>query len=191
MRVTGTDSSEAQTAYPSALARRVARLLAPAAPAAAVVGFVLWAHIGSGIPVFRTHVYTAPGWEAFKENYGVDAFGADGYFTRATQNGYNLFHSTYEAGARFTRRTAKDRVNSCAGCHSVEDLAYAFVNADRFDAAVGKRISFEERLMRCYSGRLDGFVPTFYDPAVRDLRILARAVAHHRNLGEGARKGGG
>ena len=45
--------------------------------------------------------------------------------------------------------------------------------------------------MRCYAGRLDGFVPTLYDPAVRDLRILARAVAHPLQLSEGARRDGG
>ena len=40
--------------------------------------------------------------------------------------------------------------------------------------------------MRCYAGPMDGFVPTFYDPAIRDLRIFARAVAHHLQLSEGA-----
>lgn len=190
MSSTESGSSEAYAAFRSA-ARRLGQLLAPVAPVAVVVGFVLWAHVGSGIPTFRAEVYIASGWPAFRDAYGVDAFGADGYFTRATQNGYNLFHSTYGAGARFTRRTATDRVNSCAGCHSVEDLGYAFVNSDRFDATLGRRISFEERIMRCYSGRLDGFVPTFYDPAVRDLRILARVVAHHLQLSEGARKKGG
>jgi hypothetical protein len=38
---------------------------------------------------------------------------------------------------------------------------------------------------------MDGFVPTLYEPAVRDIRILARAVAHHLQLREGARKPGG
>jgi hypothetical protein len=33
-----------------------------------------------------------------------------------------------------------------------------------------------------------GYAPTIYDPAVRDLRLLARAVAHHLDLGEGARR---
>ena len=60
--------------------------------------------------------------------------------------------------------------------------------ADRFDPALGRRVSFEERVMRCYAGPMNGFVPTLYDPAVRDLRILARAVAHHLGLGEGARR---
>jgi hypothetical protein len=64
------------------------------------------------------------------------------------------------------------------------------VNSDRFDATLGKRMSFEERVMRCYAGPMDGFVPTLYDPAVRDIRILARAIAHHLQLSEGARKDG-
>jgi hypothetical protein len=34
---------------------------------------------------------------------------------------------------------------------------------------------------------MSGYVPTIYDPAVRDLRLLARAVARHLDLGEGAR----
>jgi hypothetical protein len=33
---------------------------------------------------------------------------------------------------------------------------------------------------------MGGFVPTTYDPAVRDIRLLARAVAHHLQLSEGA-----
>jgi hypothetical protein len=90
-------------------------------------------------------------------------------------------------GARFTRKTARDAVNSCAGCHTVEDLAYGFVNSDRFDPKLGKRMSFEERVMRCYAGPMDGYVPTLYDPAIRDIRILARAIANHLQLSEGAR----
>jgi hypothetical protein len=169
----------------------LSRLVKPAAPLAVVAVFVLWAHFGSGVAVFRSQVPAAPGWQQFRAAYGIDEFGADGYFTRATKNGYNLFYFTYEHGSRFTRRTAADAVRSCSGCHSVEGLAYGFVNSDRFDPQAGRRVSFEERVMRCYAGRLDGFVPTLYDPAVRDLRILARAVAHHLQLGEGARKEGG
>jgi hypothetical protein len=60
------------------------------------------------------------------------------------------------------------------------------VSSDRFDAALGRRVSFEERVMRCLAGRLDGFVPTLYDPTLRDLRVFARAVAHHLQLSEGA-----
>lgn len=157
---------------------------------AAIAAFVLWAHFGSGIPVFHSKVSSAPGWQQFRAAYGVDGFGADGYFTRAVQNGYNLFYFTHEHGRRFTRKTARDPVNSCAGCHTVEALAYGFVNSDRFDAKLGRRISFEERVMQCYAGSMDGFVPTLYDPAIRDIRILARAVAHHLQLTEGARKDG-
>ena len=157
----------------------------------AVVAFAAWAHFGSGIPAFRAQVSSAPGWSEFRKAYGVDKFGGDGYFTRAVQNGYNLFHFTPVYGTRFTRKSERDEVNSCAGCHTVEALAYGLVNSDRFDAAIGRRVSFEERVMRCYAGPLEGFVPTLYDPTVRDIRILARAVANHLQLGEGARKDGG
>jgi hypothetical protein len=47
-------------------------------------------------------------------------------------------------------------------------------------------MSFEDRVRWCYAGSLDGFVPTVYDPAVRDIRLLARAVANHLQLSEGA-----
>ena len=163
----------------------------PLSAVAAITAFVLWAHLGSGVHVFRSHVSHAPGWENFRASYHVDEFGVDGYFTRAIQNGYNLFFYTYEHGGRFTRKTTRDAVNSCSGCHSAEDMAYAFVNSDRFDAQLGRRVSFEERVMRCYAGPMEGFVPTLYDPAVRDIRILARAVAHHLQLSDGARRDGG
>jgi hypothetical protein len=155
-----------------------------------IVGFVLAAHFGSGIQAFRSQVSSAPGWHQFRASYSLNDFGVDSYFVRAVQNGYNLFYFTHEYGRRFTRKTARDAVNACAGCHTIEDLAYGFVNSDRFDARLGKRISFEERVMRCYAGPMDGFIPTLYDPAVRDIRILARAVAHHLQLSEGARKEG-
>lgn len=171
--------------------RPFGRVGKPLAAISAVMFFVLWAHYGSGTRVFRSHVPSAPGWEQFRKAYGVTSFGADGYFTRAVQNGYNLFYFTHEHGGRFTRKTTRDAVNACAGCHTAEDLAYGFVNSDRFDEKLGKRISFEERVMRCYAGQMEGFVPTLYDPAVRDLRLFARAVAHHLQLSEGARKNGG
>jgi hypothetical protein len=173
---------------PSRVGRVLGRLIKPAAPAAAIAAFVLWAHFGSGIPVFRAQVTSAPGWQQFRTAYGIDEFGADGYFTRAAKNGYNLFYFTHEHGGRFTRKTANDAVRSCSGCHSVEALAYGFVNSDRFDPKAGRRVSFEERVMRCYAEGMNGFVPTLYDPSVRDIRILARAVAHHLQLSEGARK---
>lgn len=159
--------------------------------AAALIAFVLWAHFGSGLSVFHARATYAPGWDRFRAVYGVDAFGKDSYFVRAVQNGYGLFYFTHETGWRFTRRRAGDAIHSCSGCHTAEDMAYSFVNSDRFDARLGKRVSFEERVMRCYAGPMEGFVPTLYDPAVRDLRILARAVAHHLQLSEGARRDGG
>lgn len=167
---------------------RLASLARPLAAAAALGGFVLWAHLGSGVQAFHSHGSPAPGWQPFRAAYGVTHFGDDSYFVRAAQNGYNLFYFTHQYGWRFTRKRAGDPQNACASCHSVEDLAYAFVNSDRVDPALGRRVSFEERVMRCYAGPMDGFVPTLYDPAVRDLRILARAVAHHLGLGEGARR---
>jgi cytochrome c len=159
------------------------------AAAAAIAAFVLWAHIGSGIRTFHSQVSSAPGWQQFRTSYSVEGFGVDSYFTRAVQNGYNLFYFTHEYGGRFTRKTIQNTVHSCSGCHKVEDMAYGFVNSDRFDAKLGRRMSFEDRVMRCYAGSMDGFVPTLYDPAVRDIRILARAIAHHLQLSEGARKG--
>lgn len=153
--------------------------------------FVLWAHFGSGLPVFQSHIAAAPGWEQFRAAYSVQDFGTDGHFVRAAKNGYNVFFYTPTYAWRFTRRTPAHAQNSCGSCHSAEDLAYAFVNSDRFDQALGKRLSFEERVMRCFAGHLDGFVPTLYDPTVRDLRIFARAVAHHLQLSEGALRPGG
>jgi cytochrome c len=170
--------------------RRRLPLGGAAAGAAAIVAFTLWAHFASGFPVFRSEVAAAPGWQQFRETYGIDEFGADGYFTRAVKNGYNLFYFTHQYGARFTRKSAGDKINSCASCHTAQDLGYGFVNSDRFDAKLGKRMAFEERVMRCYAGPMEGFIPTLYDPAIRDLRILARAIAHHLQLSEGTRKNG-
>jgi len=186
-------SSDGKERKQQGLAARLSlnRLGKSVAAVAAIAAFVLWGHFGSGSKVFHAKIAAAPGWQQFRAAFGVDDFGVDGYFTRAVQNGYNLFYFTPEHGRRFTRKTSRDAVNSCSGCHSVEDLAYAFVNSDRFDEKLGKRVSFEERVMRCYAGPMDGFVPTLYDPAIRDIRILARAVGHHLELSEGARKHGG
>ncbi|HWJ01053.1 MAG TPA: hypothetical protein VN735_09785 [Steroidobacteraceae bacterium] len=153
---------------------------------AIIIAFLLWAHFASGIPVFHSDVSAEPGWEAFRSGYGVGYFGEDGQFVRAVQNGYNLFFHTHKYAARFTRKSAADGENSCASCHTVEQLAYSFVNSDRFDPKLGARVSFEDRVRRCYAGSIDGFVPTVYEPAVRDIRLLARAVAHHLQLSEGA-----
>ncbi|WP_020680502.1 hypothetical protein [Marinobacterium rhizophilum] len=147
--------------------------------------FVLWAHLGSGLTTFVHQTHTEAGWESFRQTYQVDRFGEDGYFVRAVQNGYNLTQHTPEYAWRFTRKSATDSNNSCSSCHSNEDLAYALVNGDRFVPELNRRISFEESVMRCYVKHLDGFIPTIYDPAVRDVRIFARMVAHHLQLGEG------
>jgi cytochrome c len=162
-----------------------ARIPAPVA-LAVIIGFVLWAHFGSGIPVFRAEVAPESGWAKFRAQYGLNYFGADGQFLRAVQNGYNLFFHTHKYAQRFTRKVAGERLNSCSACHSAEDLAYSFVNSDRFDPRLAKRLSFEDRVRWCYAASVDGFVPTIYDPAVRDIRLFARAVAHHLQLSEGA-----
>jgi hypothetical protein len=153
---------------------------------ALLVGIVLFAHWGSGHPAFRSEVAPEPGWERFRAEYDVGYFGKDGQFVRAVQNGYNLVSYTYKYAPRFTTRTAGDHVHSCVSCHSMQDFAYGFVNSDRFSAKLGRRISFEEQVQRCYVEHLDGHVPTIYDPAVRDIRLLSRAVAHHLQLTEGA-----
>jgi cytochrome c len=154
----------------------------------AMVAFVLWAHFGSGMTVFRSQSTAEPGWEKFRTEYRINHFGDDGQFVRAVQNGYNLVHYTYKYAPRFTRKSAGDAVNTCASCHTVDDIAYGFVNSDRVDPKLGKRFSFEDRVRWCYANSLDGAVPTIYDPAVRDIRLLARAVAHHLQLNEGALK---
>ena len=48
-------------------------------------GFVLWAHLGSHLPVFRSHVSFEPGWKVFRAAYSVDDFGADGHFVRVVE----------------------------------------------------------------------------------------------------------
>jgi hypothetical protein len=156
-----------------------------------MLGFVLWAHFGSGVPVFRSDAPAEPGWEQFRADHDVDHFGADGQFTRAVRNGYNLVHHTDRYASRFTRVQPGASATSCSGCHTVEDLAYSFVNSDRIDSRSGVRMSFEDRIRWCYAHSLNGFVPTIYDPAVRDIRLLARAVAHRLGLGEGAKRTGG
>lgn len=164
----------------------IAGIARRAALVALVGTVVLWAHIGSGVAVFRAEVAAEPGWQRFREDYGLRYFGEDGQFVRAVQNGYNLVHRTATFAPRFTAPAASGSATSCAGCHTVEDLAYSFVNSDRFDARLGRRMSFEDYVRRCYAASLNGAVPTIYDPAVRDIRLLARAVAHHLQLGEGA-----
>ncbi len=148
--------------------------------------------------VVMVHLYSAgdlPGqsdpqleadWDRFSKRYGIAHFGRDGYFVRAIRHGHSLVNRTYDFAWRFTRKKSTDSNNSCASCHTPEDLAFAFVKSDRFDSKVGRRLSFEEQVMRCYIKHLDGFMPTIYDPAIRDIRIYARAVAHHYQLVEGS-----
>ncbi|MDB5810144.1 MAG: hypothetical protein JWN94_2266 [Betaproteobacteria bacterium] len=154
-----------------------------------MAGFAFWAHFGSDLPVFRSHVTLEKGWDEFRARNDVNDFGEDGYFVRAAQNGYNVFFFTSRYAGRFTRKTGAEPINACASCHTAEDMAYSFVNSDRFDTALGRRLSFEERVMRCFAGPMNGFIPTLYDPTVRDLRIFARTIAHHLRLSEGAQRG--
>ena len=155
-----------------------------------IVLFVVWAHVYSGKKVFvpAAKADTDAGWLAFSKKYNVEESGADGYYVRAVRHGYDLVHKTYAAAWRFTRKTANSDVSACSNCHSDEQIAYSFVNADRYDSNLGKRVSFEERIARCYTKHMDGFVPTVYDPAIRDIRIFARMIAHHLQFGEGQLK---
>lgn len=154
-----------------------------------LIALVLLAHIygGHGLPGNPDPALNDK-WIAFNDKYGVERFGQDGYFGRAIRNGHALVNKTYDYAWRFTRKTAASKNNSCSSCHSPEDLAYAFVNSDRFNPKYGKRISFEESVMRCYVKNMDGFVPTIYDPAIRDIRIFSRMVAHDLKLTEGSVK---
>src|SRR4051812_27261534 len=77
------------------------RLGRPLTAVAIIIGFALWAHFGSGIHAFRPQVTSMPGWQNFRTAFGVDEFGTDSYFTRAAQNGYNLFYFTHTYGGRF------------------------------------------------------------------------------------------
>ncbi len=128
-------------------------------------------------------------WQEFSQKYNVSRFGDDGYFVRAIRHGHRLFYKTYDFAWRFTRKTAQSENNNCGSCHTPEEIAYSFASSDRFDDKLGKRVSFEERIMRCYVSKLDGFVPTIYDPAIRDIRIFARLVAHDLKITEGSLMG--
>jgi len=154
-----------------------------------LVIFVIMAHVfgGDELPGRADPALDAK-WMAFSDKHGIDRFGQDGYFGRAIRNGHALVNKTYDYAWRFTRKTAITEDNSCSSCHSPEDLAYAFVNSDRFNIRYGKRVSFEESIMRCYAKQLDGFVPTIYEPAIRDIRIFSRMVAHDLRLVEGSIK---
>ena len=156
-----------------------------------LIGFVWLSHeFAGGYKPGRYDSALAAEWNLFKQKYNVDSFGGDGYFVRGVRHGFGLVNKTYDFAWRFTRKTATDKPNSCGSCHTPEDLAYAFVSSDRFDPDLRKRVSFEERVTRCYVKYLDGFVPTIYDPAIRDIRIYARMVANSLELTEGSlRKG--
>lgn len=154
-----------------------------------LIAFAFFAHIygGDNLPGNLDPALNTQ-WEKFRDKHGVERFGKDGYFVRAIRNGHALVNKTYDYAWRFTRKTSTSKNNSCSSCHSPEDLAYAFVNSDRFNPKYNKRVSFEESVMRCYVKNMDGFVPTIYDPAIRDIRIFSRMVAHDLKLTEGSLK---
>lgn len=152
-----------------------------------IFGFVIFSHlyISAHLPA-QTDPSLNYKWHTFKNKHKVSEFGKDGYFVRAIQNGHALFYKTWDYAWRFTRRSGGSSINSCADCHKPIDMAFAFVNSDRYKPSIGKRVSFEEQITRCYIKNLDGFAPTIYDPAIRDIRIMARMVAHYYKMSEGA-----
>ncbi len=128
-------------------------------------------------------------WEKAAQKYQVrEVNGADGYYYRAIKGGFLVFHNTSKEASRFTRKTMSSPKNSCASCHTERGLAQSFANSDRVNAKVGRRVSFEESVQRCFldKDRMDGFMPSWGDPVIRDLRIFARDVARHYELTEGS-----
>ncbi len=152
-----------------------------------VFGFVIISHlyISAHLPG-QTDPSLDFKWYTFKKKYKVSEFGKDGYFVRAIQNGHALFYKTWDYAWRFTRRSGASSISSCSDCHKPIDMALAFVNSDRYKSSIGRRVSFEEQVTRCYIKNLNGFAPTIYDPAIRDIRIMARMVAHYYKMSEGA-----
>lgn len=152
-----------------------------------IIAFVVWGHTSANFKVKKSVDDEQQHWQQFIAQYPVQEFGEDGYFVRAIRNGFKLFHYTDKYAFRFTSNQLPENRNSCADCHTLSDLAYGFVQSDRFKPDFKKRVSFEEQLMRCYvsKDRLAGFTPTIFDPAIRDLRILARLVAYKNQLSEG------
>jgi len=117
-----------------------------------------------------------------QDKFDLDGkFRKGGYFTQAVYDGYNKFTDTPKHSPRFT---GNDK--SCSDCHAPEDMAYAFIQMDRFDIRYSKRVSFEEQVMRCYVKQLDGHVPPFYDPALQNLKIFARFLSIGYGLQEGS-----
>jgi cytochrome c len=104
-----------------------------------------------------------------------------GYFTQAVYDGYNKFTNTPVYASRFAGNE-----KSCSDCHTYEDMAYAFIQLDRYDSKRQKRVSFEEQVLRCYVKELDGHPPTFFEPALQNIKIFARFMATGLALQEGS-----
>ena len=127
-------------------------------------------------------VIDAAGKHLLQDQFQLDQkFGAGGYFSQAVQHGYNLFTDTPKHASRFV---GNDK--TCQQCHSPKDMAYAFVSMDRYNPKIGKRLSFETQIRRCYVKQLAGHMPPFFDPSLQDLKIFARFMSIGYGLQEGS-----
>ncbi len=136
---------------------------------AVIIAFVLWAHFGSGVPVFQPEVVSEPGWEKFRAEYGIDYFGNDGQFVRAVQNGYNLVFHTHKYASRFTRKARRRPAEFLRRLPYVPKISPT-ASSTRTASMPGSASGFRSRTA-CAGAMprsVDGFVPTVYDPAVRD-----------------------
>ena len=149
---------------------------------AGVVAVVLVAHLAGGSVFAKRFVEIDSAGEALlNARFELDKkFYKSGYFSDAVKNGYNIFSDTPRYVPRFVGNDL-----SCIDCHSVEEIGYAFVVMDRYNEKHGRRMSFEEQVMRCYVERLDGYVPPFFDPALQDVKIFARFMSIGLALQEG------
>ncbi len=118
---------------------------------------------------------------------GLYEIGEDGYYIRAVKNGYDIFRNTPRYAGRFTTKSASDKVNSCSDCHTLKQLSYAWVTSDRYVEKYNRRLMFEEKVMRCYvaEDRMNGYAPSFFDPAIQNIKILSRFMAQGLGLSEG------
>ncbi len=155
-----------------------------------IVLLVVWGHFSPEMNSRQDNSAPRLAWEYFTEEFPVKEFGSDGYFVRAIQNGFNIFYFTSQFAPRFTSTSSSGDQKSCSSCHSAKDIGFSFVQSDRFNQQLQKRLSFEESMMRCYvkTDRINGFAPTIFDPAIRDLRIFSRLIGYKYQLSEGYRR---
>ena len=171
---------------------RFAPLIRPLGAVILVVGFVLWAHFGSGDREVSVASEVDARMAAVSRRLRARHL-RRGRLLRARgpeRLQPVLFHESIRAGAS---RARPRPTRSIPAPPATRPRTWPTLSSTPIASTPGwdERLSFEENVMRCYAGHMDGFVPTLYDPAIRDLRILARGVAHHLQLGEGARRGGG